>query len=141
MDTHTHTTLICVLALLILGHTSLAYAGGETGAGLNQCVQMTDANRTELLGEHNTGLLSESVTKEIQSRMNESLAVVFAIDSEGNLHTLVPETAQEERSLCNFYFPLATGDVIKLRGLTIWKTSNPKMCWVTTDGERRCIDW
>jgi hypothetical protein len=157
MYTHARTTLVCFLALLILGHTSLAHAqvkgdprlaqrgvvsaGDKAEPGLKQCVQITDANRKQLEGVHGAHLLSESTTKELMSRMNEGLAVVFAVDTDGNVHTLVPEAMQGERSLCNFSFPLATGDLMNLRGVSVFKTSNPKTCWITTTGEYKCVEW
>lgn len=66
-------------------------------------------------------------------------AVVFSIDKKGEIQsykvdgkgTLLPSPPS----------PLPAGSISSIKTITIFETTNPKTCWLTTSGATRCISW
>ena len=80
-------------------------------------------------------VLSPRAAKEL-SFSDSELAVVFAVDKEGNIQPYT--TADNEVAAKKF--PLWAGDIEQMNAITTFKTSNPKVCWLM-HGSLVCVSW
>lgn len=80
-------------------------------------------------------MLSAQAVKEL-SFSDSELAVVFAVDKNGNIQTY---TTDEEKTT-EKDFPLPAGEIEHMNTITTFQTSNPKTCWLM-HGTLSCISW
>ena len=80
-------------------------------------------------------VLSAQAVKEL-SFSDSELAVVFAVDKNGNIQTY---TTDEEKTT-EKDFPLPAGEIEHMNTITTFQTSNPKTCWLM-HGTLSCISW
>jgi Tol biopolymer transport system component len=80
-------------------------------------------------------VLSAQAVKEL-SFSDSELAVVFAMDKNGNIQTY---TTDEEKTT-EKDFPLPAGEIEHMNTITTFQTSNPKTCWLM-HGTLSCISW
>lgn len=66
-------------------------------------------------------------------------AVVFSIDKKGAVQSY--KINGNGTYLPSPSFPLRAGNITSIETITIFETSNPKTCWLTTSGATRCISW
>jgi len=63
--------------------------------------------------------------------------VVFALTKNGSLQAFVPEGA----NVIEPKFPLHAGNILSLNNITLYSTSNPKICWASLGGHTQCVSW
>ena len=76
--------------------------------------------------------LSAETAKALRFNENE-VAVVFVVDKDGNIQTYAKEATTRK-------FPLPAGDIEQMTTITMFKTSNPKVCWMSY-GTLSCVSW
>ena len=79
--------------------------------------------------------LGPAAVEELKFSENE-LAVVFAVDKEGNIQAY---TAKGNKWAIR-EFPLRAGEITQMNTITTFQTSNPKTCWLMF-GYQVCISW
>lgn len=79
--------------------------------------------------------LSPVAAKELKFSENE-LAVVFAMDREGNIQAFT----EEGNKWAVMGYPLKAGEITQMNTITTFQTSNPKTCWLSF-GYQTCITW
>lgn len=81
-------------------------------------------------------ILSPTAEKEL-TFSDSKLAVVFAIDGQGNIQAF----RREGTVPLDVQLPLRAEQVEAFLALTVMKTTNPKVCWRTTLGSLQCVTY
>ena len=108
--------------------SACANSGGQYGKEIPQ--------RVTVSGDANVGVLSADAVKEL-SLSDSELAVVFAVDKDGNMRAYRTDGSKAAVSL---EFPLLADKIQHMSTITTFQTSNPKTCW-TMHGTLVCITW
>lgn len=80
--------------------------------------------------------LSAAAEKEL-TFSNTRIAVVFAIDGDGKIQAF----RRADSKTIPLEFPLHAEQVAAMSGISLIRTTNPKACWMTTLGDRKCVSW
>lgn len=82
--------------------------------------------------------LDESVEEKLRFGERNPIALIIAIDQKGNVQPYRNNSAGEGFS---FKFPLRAEEIEWMYSTTIFKTTNPKYCWISTLGNMECVRW
>ncbi|MEA3242176.1 MAG: hypothetical protein U9Q19_01905 [Pseudomonadota bacterium] len=115
---------------LIVGSliSACANSGGQYGKENPRQVTVSE--------DVNVEVLSTDAVKEL-SFSDSELAVVFAVDKDGNMQAYRTDGSKAAASR---EFPLPAGEIEHMSTITTFQTSNPKTCW-TMHGTLVCISW
>ena len=95
------------------------------------------------LGEHvppGTPILptvSADAFRGLSAMIKGEIRLVFTLDDAGNIQAF---QAPGQRAF-HAEFPLHAGDIIKVKSITTFTTSNPKSCFVNGGGKAICVEW
>jgi predicted small secreted protein len=82
--------------------------------------------------------LDESVEEKLRFGERNPIALIIVVDQNGNVQPYRNKTTKEEFPL---KFPLRAEEIEWMYSTTVFKTKNPKYCWLTTLGNNECISW
>ena len=126
------TTIMLSFSLLLSGCSSIAVAD------VPDCTPATKQHKKyNVLDKETSAIVAKSAGVDI-----DEMAVMFIVDRNGKVKPVVPTTkATQEAKRCKFKFPLHAGTIKDMDTLTIFATTNPKLCWRDSSGTDQCIEW
>lgn len=83
---------------------------------------------------------AKPISMDIQKALshNETLpSVVFSVMRNGSIQAFVPEGSKVIKPK----YPLHANNLLNIDTITIFNTSNPKLCWITGAGDQQCVSW
>ena len=126
MNRHVMKTTVATVSLIIGSLISAcANSGGQYGKEPPRQSTAPDA----------TLPLNPKVAEALSVNGSEP-ALVITVDQDGNVHLFTKEGIK----IAEWGFPLPAGDIENMNSITMFKTSNPKLCW-TMHGTTKCIEW
>lgn len=72
---------------------------------------------------------------------NKRVALVFAVDEAGNVQVFRDAATKAFITGDLALHPLKADSIASFKSFAIIKTTNPKICWPTSDGTAKCIEY
>lgn len=120
------------------GLSAVSVTLAMVGLLMTACVTAADRDDAAKYSPADVPVFDGGTAKEL-SFSKKRLALVFAVDEDGKVQVFrAPETKVFSAGDLAQH-PLHAGSIAAFKSFSIIKTTNPKICWLTSDGTCHCI--